>query len=287
MGTLASALSAWESSLRLRGDTEEHILRRVGLCRELLGAAKIESVGRLRPVRVTAALGDCRWTPHMVARRIAAAKAFSRWLFANRLTPYDALLPVGLPRPAKTTNRRAMTDAELTSLLKTTWAGKTRCGMTGQHRAAAYALAAGTGLRVNEIRTLTPESFVLDGDLPRVRVEQRHAKNRKTAEQPLYPELAEDLRPWVMQVGPGSRVFPLPASGAARLLRADMAAAGIDTTGLDFHALRVTFCTRLARKGVSLQQAQVLMRHSTPVLTAGLYTRLTLQEAAAAVARLA
>ena len=52
---------------------------------------------------------------------------------------------------------------------------------------------------------------------------------------------------------------------------------------LDFHALRVTFGTALARAGVRLQVAQRLMRHSTPVLTANVYTRLELHDLRGAV----
>mgnify|MGYP002623686517 CR=1 FL=1 len=37
-------------------------------------------------------------------------------------------------------------------------------------------------------------------------------------------------------------------------------------------ALRSTFATALARSGVALQLAQRLLRHSTPVLTANVYT---------------
>jgi len=55
---------------------------------------------------------------------------------------------------------------------------------------------------------------------------------------------------------------------------------------LDFHALRVTYGTALARAGVRLQVAQQLMRHSTPVLTANVYTRLELHDLRGAVSRL-
>ncbi|WP_425607035.1 tyrosine-type recombinase/integrase [Rubellicoccus peritrichatus] len=41
---------------------------------------------------------------------------------------------------------------------------------------------------------------------------------------------------------------------------------------VDFHALRYTFATRLARNGVSQRLAQELMRHSDLNLTARIYT---------------
>ena len=61
---------------------------------------------------------------------------------------------------------------------------------------------------------------------------------------------------------------------------------GTDEGVADFHALRVTYATSLARSGVSPAMAQKLLRHSDPKLTLNIYTRLKLEEAQAAVARL-
>ena len=55
---------------------------------------------------------------------------------------------------------------------------------------------------------------------------------------------------------------------------------------LDFHALRTTFITTLARRGVPLAAAQRLARHSTPRLTSNVYTRLELQDLHREVAKL-
>jgi len=62
-----------------------------------------------------------------------------------------------------------------------------------------------------------------------------------------------------------------------RVLDRDLKAAGIakrDDRGrtLDIHALRHTFGTHLSRAGVPLRTAQAAMRHSSPVLTANVYT---------------
>jgi integrase len=55
---------------------------------------------------------------------------------------------------------------------------------------------------------------------------------------------------------------------------------------VDLHALRVTYATLLGRAGVSLVQAQKLMRHSDPKLTANIYTRLQMDDAREAVAKI-
>ncbi len=49
----------------------------------------------------------------------------------------------------------------------------------------------------------------------------------------------------------------------------------------DFHALRHTFITRLARSGVSPQMAQSLVRHSDINLTMSRYTHVGLHDQAA------
>jgi len=58
----------------------------------------------------------------------------------------------------------------------------------------------------------------------------------------------------------------------------DLKRVGIQKTkkfeGIDFHALRATFATSLARADVPLTQTQRLMRHSDPKLTANVYTDL-------------
>ena len=62
------------------------------------------------------------------------------------------------------------------------------------------------------------------------------------------------------------------------MIRDDARAAGIpiDTAdgALDFHSLRVSFVTSLARSGVHPKVAQMLARHSTMELTMRVYTKL-------------
>ena len=71
---------------------------------------------------------------------------------------------------------------------------------------------------------------------------------------------------------------------------ARLEAAGIppetESGRLDFHSLRATYATLLARVGVNLQTAQALMRHSDPKLTAKTYTKLGITDFAETVRRL-
>ena len=79
-----------------------------------------------------------------------------------------------------------------------------------------------------------------------------------------------------LRLAPDEPLFHVPTQ-LVRILNADLEAAGIpkrDDRGrtLDVHALRTTFGTHLSMAGVSLRTAQAAMRHSTPTLTANVYT---------------
>ena len=72
-------------------------------------------------------------------------------------------------------------------------------------------------------------------------------------------------------------------SKLAKMLRRDLEAAGIvyrDNAGwvVDFHALRHTFISRLAKAGVHPKVAQDLARHSGIKLTMNLYTHTVLED---------
>jgi len=90
-----------------------------------------------------------------------------------------------------------------------------------------------------------------------------------------------------LRLPPASPLFNVPA-GLVRILDRDLAAAGIpkrDERGrtVDVHAMRHTFGTHLSRGGVALRTAQAAMRHSTPTLTANVYTDPKLLDVAGAL----
>src|SRR5437762_14352658 len=75
----------------------------------------------------------------------------------------------------------------------------------------------------------------------------------------------------------------------AEMFRADLEAAGIayrDGAGLvaDFHALRHTFISNLARGGVHPKVAQALARHSTITLTMDRYSHTVVEDQVNALA---
>jgi len=180
--------------------------------------------------------------------------------------------------------------------------------MAGADRAMLYALAVSSGLRSAELRSLPPGTFDLDADPPTVTVAAAYSKHRRDDMQPLPERLVTELRGYLDGRGRTAAVFSMPhPSGVSRRLKADLRLARArwiravkgrgerrerwgsgflvyrDDAGrvLDFHALRHTFVSNLARGGVHPKTAQQLARHSTITLTMDRYTH-TGQGAAAA-----
>lgn len=183
-----------------------------------------------------------------------------------------------------------------------------RLRFLGRTRALAYWTAAATGLRWGELRSITLGAMRLDENPPHLILAAKDEKARRGANIPLQPELSEELEKYASErrsrlVGNlGAKVVAFPASldkeplfdvpkQMCRVFDLDLAAAGIpkhDGAGrvVDVHALRHTFGTMLAKANVSLQVAQKAMRHSTPALTANVYTHLGLLDIAGAVKKL-
>ena len=164
---------------------------------------------------------------------------------------------------------------ELRTLINATKRGPEYQGMSGEARSLCYRLASLTGLRYNEISSITPQSF--NWDVPSVTVSAAYTKNGKTATLSLPGDLVADLASYVRTIRIGESVFCLPKNKGARLLRHDLKLAGIpyrDACGLffDFHSLRCETATLLDGAGVSPRVVQKMMRHSSLELT-GRYTR--------------
>ncbi len=102
--------------------------------------------------------------------------------------------------------------------------------------------------------------------------------HRREDEQPFRPELAAALRTHLASKLPNALAFAMPnRTETPKMLREDLKAAGIayrDDSGrvVDFHALRHTFISNLARGGVHPKTAQTLARPGTIGLTMDRYS---------------
>ncbi|MBL4701844.1 MAG: tyrosine-type recombinase/integrase [Phycisphaeraceae bacterium] len=227
---------------------------------------------------------------------LQAFKQFCRWMVKEQRaseSPVDHLDGLNVKAHPQRL-RRAFTIDELGRLIDTTWQGavrlsKTRDGdiawsMTGPERAMLYLVAVETGLRANELRSLTRSSFNLEGSNPTVMVQAAYSKRKRKDVQPLKPQTAARLAEVMGEKLPDAKVFRMPRRESLSLgmFQPDMQAAGVDYKDAggrvaDFHALRHTFITNLAQGGVHPKTAQALARHSTITLTMDRYTH-SLQE---------
>jgi integrase len=280
--TLQDHVEAWHRSIVLAGRTARHAAlhrRRVESIVQGCAFGRFADIDRLAVEEHLAGLGAT--TRNHYAR---AFKQFCRWMAE---TGRGAASPVaGLKmRPTATDRRRvrrSLTLAELQRLIDAAEAGPVRGRMSGAARGLVYRLAAETGFRAGELRSLTRASFALDAERPTVTVAAAYAKNRRQDTLALSAGLALRLRCYLAPKLPAAPAFALPRR-TADMLRADLAAAGLpyrDDAGavFDFHALRVQCATDLARGGALPAEAQRRLRHSTSALTMDVYTRLGLAE---------
>ncbi len=164
--------------------------------------------------------------------------------------------------------------------------------LRGREQALIYKTLVTTGLRKNELATVRVRDLALSAEPPSITLEAKNEKNREGNTIPLRADLASDLREWLTdrlavriksgagnhesKLAPDEALFEVPDK-LVKILNRDLEAAGIpkrDDRGrtLDVHALRTTFGTHLSKAGVPLRTAQAAMRHSSPMLTANIYT---------------
>ncbi len=302
---LSEHLDDWRKWLESTGATPRHVQHTVNVATRLLESAGVKALPAIVPsaiLEAVAAMKGGKASARTKNHALGSVRALCRWAVKDgRLSanPIAGVARFNVDSDRRRV-RRALSDDELRRIIDAAETGREWADMSGKDRAMLYRLAAGSGLRAGELASLTPESFSLDGDNPAVIVSAAYSKRRRDDRQPIRPDLAALLRPWLCGKRKGALVFGDRLERTAELLRFDMAVAHArwarklppgperretragcflrpaDEAGrvADFHALRATYITALVRGGASVKVAQTLARHSTPVLTMNTYTRL-------------
>jgi integrase len=273
-----------DDSARYVRDTKAQIQR-------VLTAANIRTLADFESSRVSRAVASLRDDDKPLSGRtrngyIRACKAFSTWLWRRKRTREDQLRDLDTVRtePTRKLRRRALTPAEFDKIKAAAEAsevvvigqiasgGKRRLSLP--HRVWAYRLAAATGLRANEIGTLTRASF--DFNACTVTVEAGYSKRRRHDVQPLPSEFAAELQAWIESMPKRAPLFPGSKRWGAAL-KADARAAGVPVKtaegSIDFHCLRHTYATRVAATAPDVKTGQSLTRHSSPSLYLNVYAK--------------
>ena len=251
------------------------------------------SDGRFRGGGELVARSEPRPVSPATANEIRATiLSFLNWLVAERRL-------AALPFPARAVRklnsaldrrkrRRALRPEGVELLLQ---------AVDGQPRGDVYRLALLTGLRRSEIARLQWGDVVLDGAEPHLRLRAETTKAKREDEVPLHEEIVLLLRRLRSGASGGNGpVFPeIPST---QQLYRDLAAAGIQQVSgrkpvpnasgetVDFHSLRRTFGTDLARAGVAPLQMKRLMRHRDLRTTDAYYTDLRLSDQAVELRKL-
>jgi integrase len=246
-----------------------------------------------------------------------------RLLFVARLRPLAEYGRPTMPRdsadrPADGRGRRTWTKAPLDLDTIAAAAERGRAALArrpdaiehlehiGWGRSLTYKALLLTGLRKNELASLTVGQLNLDGPVCYASLDATDEKSGEGNDVPLRDDLVADLRDWLAdklarmqsdarnrgepipaRLLPGTPVFDVPA-GLLRILNRDVKAAGIpkkDERGraVCLHGLRHTFGTLLSTGGVAPRTAQDAMRHSDIRLTMNVYTDPRLLDTAGAL----
>lgn len=244
---------------------------------------------------------------------LRAIRTFCNWLVRDRRIEANPLAGLSALKAEKDLKRRrrALTEEEAIALVE---AARNSVAafrdLSSQDRAMLYEVAMSSGLRASELASLTAESLDFANVPATIRVLAGYSKHREEDIQPLPAELAGRLEVWARGRRPGAPLWPGSWSEkAARMVRLDLDVARtkwleaspsqevrkereqghflayMDGAGrvADFHSLRHTFISNLARGGVHPKIAMELARHKKLDLTMGVYTHVLHSDKAAAL----
>lgn len=290
---IADHAKAFQKHLADKGDGEHHVETTHNRLLFVFKHGEIKSVGDLTPSKVDAALfylvNELKRSVSSRNHYLRAVKSFADWLVNERRAPDTRLAGMRLKSTDgfETFERRPLEPDEFTKVVAAAIAGPMFDELSGFDRAALYVTAAYTGYRRKELASLTPAAFTF-GDDPKVAVVATRSKRKRAESIPLSPSTAATLEAWMQGRAPGVPLWPIGDKRTADMIRDDLEAAGISwRTGkivVDFHSLRSTFVSTLARANISPKLVQMLARHSTMDLTMNVYAKLSPDERKAAVA---
>jgi len=209
---------------------------------------------------------------------VEALCSFCNWCVIRNYLSENPLSELSKMNTTPKEEYRALTVDEIYQLLK----------VTPEHLRLLYIIAMTTGLRANELRSLTRRHLDTKNNV--LKLDFVWTKNRKPKLQPLPESLVKQLESFCVSgivqllyqrffrkfMCPKDALLYVP-SHPARELDKTLKVAGIPKHTSEgkvaFHALRTSFVTLAYEAGATHKEAQELARHSTPVLTANTYGR--------------
>lgn len=298
---ISEHLTDFVQHLRDKRNTHDYCVSAETRLKNLFSHGKIERIPDITKSRVDSALSRLR-DPAIVSRPLSTktsnsyltfVKQFATWLVDERRAG-DNLISGMRKRSEEgeqTMERRPLSPVEFGRVLDAArtgepWKGKGRKPIAGADRMALYLLASFTGYRRRELSSITPSAFDF-GDNPTLKVHRGFSKRRRMETIPLNREIAAFFKRYVARKPKDEPLWNIAGERTALMIQSDMRVAGLPHTKgivvVDFHSLRQTFTTGLARAGVAPKVAQQLARHSDVNLTMKLYTKMNSDDERAAV----
>ncbi len=288
----------YQKHLKSRELAEKHIKCSISHCARIISetkmtyitditASKIENyIATIRERGIAASTTNCA---------VAKFKAFCNWMYKQNLIRDNPISKISKlnEKADKRIIRRALTINEIDRLLQATANSEIRYKMSGYERSLVYRLALSTGLRFNEIRTLEVNNFDFSDEIAKVTINAKNEKAGRGDVLPLKPDLVADLQEYFktkpITIPQNFAFTNLPERGAP-MIKKDLQEARIelenDLGRVDFHALRHTYGTLLAKANVHPKKCQELMRHAKMETTMSLYTHVVLSDKAEALSSL-
>jgi integrase len=262
-------VSQYEADLKGRGLSPSHVKESVARISRIVGGARWSRLGDITASSFVAWRSRFEGSAKTKKEYQTSIKAFLNWLVrfgriaVNPLANVDRVETRG--KAARLS--RSYTPTEFSKLLS----------VASDSRRIVYQFLVSTGLRKNELKTLRWQAVDLENGVAKI-----VGKGGRARVVPLRPELVSEIKVYAEryeQAGGApvndALVFePFPSDDA---LHADLRRAGIarkDASGrvVHWHAFRKTFMTWGASSGVGQRSLQAVLGHSTPVLSANVYT---------------
>ncbi len=313
----------FEDHLNAKNNTTLHIRQTVRQIDHFLETMRVQELAKIKAASVESFIAKLRKEQNLSLETcnhyIRSLKSFCNWLVkTNRMIKSPLLTITKFNADTDRRHARRPLDAEeFRRLIDVAENGVAVESISGPDRVMFYILAAWTGFRKGELGSITLRSFSLDADYPTLRIAAGYSKRRREDVLYLHPDVVTKLRAWLKRKVPSGDEILFPVSAktcgverkTADMMKHDLEIARaewiseaetpderekrersdflkyVDSGGryADFHGLRHTFVTNLAKSNVSPKTAQTLARHSDINLTMKIYTHVAPEEQASAI----
>ena len=301
---LAEHVADFKTAMLAKCNTPDHVATTTGAVLDAAEACGFKMLGDVTPAKLRRYLAKRReakpvkdrkgnvvlggdkkpmMKPGVSARRhnaiLGAMGAFFRWCIRERRAFENPI--IGMSRLNEKTDprhkRRALEPAEARASWRPRRRARELYGMSGAERQWSTGRALETGLRQNELRTLT--RGCVDLSALAITVRAGYSKRRREDVQPIRADLATALKEFVGHKAPAARVFNMPnRTKMSRAFRADLAAAKIarrltQRAGTSIFTGRGTRSLPVWRRAACIRKPRrCRARHSTITLTMDRYT---------------